>query len=474
MPKSSENQYFTISERNQANDQISVYRYSPGESGRIDTIVKYLNPLLIFNSNANKTPVQTHSYSRTVLNAFLPAGYPNSVTDDYLRWLISPGIGVGDSNASPTTVLLLSVLHESMGRITTILFAHRLGTSLEPECKMYRLAADVFIDSALIIECLSPTFPKAWRVVLFSLASMLRSLCGVAAGSSKASLSAHFATQDNIGELNAKDSSQETVISLIGMLAGSVVVSHVTSKWTSWVVLSLLLVVHLFTNYLAVRAVCMRTFNRQRANLFLSVLIDNLRCKAQNDIIKDPKSTKEISISTQDVCSPRDIMLHERIFEWGGVLRWKGTKALGYCKLGVSLKSIFDSFGRRNDRTGSTTGIQAQKFQELLHIYKASSYILWYDEPSNKYLVVIKSHTENEVEIQLKAWTQALCLAKFGLVSPEEPLIDALRRTRNIAECVVDMLISSGLLRDHGWNTQQNAMEIYPGFRATIDENDKF
>jgi hypothetical protein len=90
-----------------------------------------------------------------------------------------------------------------MGRIATILFAHRLGTSLEPECKMYRLAADVFNDAAMILDCLSPAFPKSSRVVLLSLSSILRSLCGVAAGSSKASLSAHFATQGNLGELNA-------------------------------------------------------------------------------------------------------------------------------------------------------------------------------------------------------------------------------------------------------------------------------
>lgn len=113
------------------------------------------------------------------------------------------GIGVGDSHASPTAALLLSVLQESMGRIATILFAHRLGTSLEPECKMYRLSADVFNDAAMILDCLSPAFPKVSRVALLSLSSVLRSLCGVAAGSSKASLSAHFATQGNLGELNA-------------------------------------------------------------------------------------------------------------------------------------------------------------------------------------------------------------------------------------------------------------------------------
>lgn len=113
------------------------------------------------------------------------------------------GIGVGDVSASPTAALLLSVLQESTGRIGTILFAHRLGTSLEPECKMYRLSADIFNDAAMILDCLSPAFPKVYRVGILSASSVLRALCGVAAGSSKASLSAHFATQGNLGELNA-------------------------------------------------------------------------------------------------------------------------------------------------------------------------------------------------------------------------------------------------------------------------------
>ena len=90
-----------------------------------------------------------------------------------------------------------------MGRIATILFAHRLGTSLEPECKMYRLAADIFNDAAIVLDCLSPAFPKPARVLVLSMSSVLRALCGVAAGSSKASLSAHFARWGNLGELNA-------------------------------------------------------------------------------------------------------------------------------------------------------------------------------------------------------------------------------------------------------------------------------
>lgn len=89
---------------------------------------------------------------------------------------------MGDGSASPTAALLLSVLQDSMGRIATILFAHKLGTSLEPECKMYRLMADVFNDTAMVLDCLSPALSKAPRVMLLSFSSVLRALCGVAAG----------------------------------------------------------------------------------------------------------------------------------------------------------------------------------------------------------------------------------------------------------------------------------------------------
>ena len=88
---------------------------------------------------------------------------------------------------------------------------------------MYRLAADVFNDAAMVLDCLSPALPnRGVRVAVLAFSSVLRALCGVAAGSAKASLSAHFAQAGNLGEVNAKDSSQETVISLLGMLVGGV------------------------------------------------------------------------------------------------------------------------------------------------------------------------------------------------------------------------------------------------------------
>ncbi|TVY73460.1 RUS1 family protein-like protein [Lachnellula suecica] len=445
-----------------------------GKSSRIDVVI----------------PKNTNSYPRSVLNAFLPAGYPHSVTSDYLEYqvydslqafsssiagllssrAVLEGIGVGDSHASPTAALLLSVLQESMGRIATILFAHKLGTSLEPECKMYRLAADIFNDSAMILDCLSPALPKASRVVLLSFSSVLRSLCGVAAGSSKASLSAHFATQGNLGELNAKDSSQETIISLMGMLVGSVVVSHISSKWATWSALIALLAIHLGTNYLAVRAVSMRTLNRQRANLVLSTVFDRVYEKLHSDKTEPLKS---IELRRIKVPTPQEVSLQERIFETDGVLRWRGGKVIGYCKIGVDLRTILDIFGKLNASSGSYSGSQSLEFSKLLDLYKDDGYIMWYNEPRKTFLVVLKDGARPVTHIQ--AWMHALYYAeasRVGRLQYEETVMDALASTKDYVKKVSLHFEVYEELQRNGWDIRTGAMETKSGTRIKLKSVD--
>jgi hypothetical protein len=105
-----------------------------------------------------------------------------------------------------------------------IVGAYQIGTSLVPEAKTYRLLADVLNDLALISDTLSPRldiFPGA-RVLCLCTSAVMRALCGVLAGGSKAAITLHFATpvtgMGDVGDLNAKDSSKETVLALFGML----------------------------------------------------------------------------------------------------------------------------------------------------------------------------------------------------------------------------------------------------------------
>lgn len=354
---------------------------------------------------------------------------------------------MGDSTASPTNALLLSILQESMGRIATILFAHRLGTSLEPECKAYRLAADIFNDAATILDCLSLAFPKPARVLLLSCSSCLRALCGVCAGSAKASLSAHFARRGNLGELNAKDSSQETVISLLGMLAGSLVVSWVHSPLATWATLMGLLAVHLGTNYAAVKAVRMTSLNRQRAGIVFGSILQHGR-----------------------VLSPKDVSERERVFERDGVLRWADDTIIGYCRIGVSLQVLLGRISTPHSQTGSMAmdSIQAT---ELLDVYAAEAYILWYSEAHGEAVIVLKK--ECTAVDQLKAWTHALVLAQRRRDRSDSVDVSAsgrltelrhtLAETRKLFEQYTEQL------EDKGWDLSVAALETRAGVRAIIE-----
>lgn len=104
---------------------------------------------------------------------------------------------------------------------------------------------------------------------------MLRATCGVAGGSSKAVLSAHFARSnpEQVGDLNAKDGSQETIINLLGMWVGGVVVSRVEDVSATWCWMLTLLGIHLWANYRAVRSVRLRGLNRERAGIVIGEVV---------------------------------------------------------------------------------------------------------------------------------------------------------------------------------------------------------
>ncbi|KAK2763912.1 hypothetical protein FQN54_009531 [Arachnomyces sp. PD_36] len=414
------------------------------------------------------TPKPNTTFFTSILNVFLPVGYPHSVTKDYIEYQIYDslqafsssiagllssravleGVGVGDASASPTAALLLNILQESMGRIATILFAHRLGTSLEPECKMYRLAADVLNDSSMIFDCLSPALPKGPRVMLLSLSSVLRALCGVAAGSSKASLSAHFARWQNLGELNAKDSSQETVISLMGMLAGSLVVSYITSPLATWIALLFLLTIHIATNYLAVRAVCMTSLNRQRANIVFSTLYDEDR-----------------------IPSVEEVSQKERIFERDGVLRWKASStSLGYARIGAPLKELLLTASTSTDH-GTSIRSPGIDIPALLALFEKEEYILWFDGARRRATIVLKRDVSPTS--QLKAWSHALLVARKAETQSTTTGGDKSPTTLDIFESTLkghsqkfDGHISR--LREAGWDVETASLETTPGKRVDI------
>jgi hypothetical protein len=261
-------------------------------------------------SKATKTQVPI---TKAILYAFLPAGYPHSVTDDYLAYqtfdslqafsssitsllasrAVLEGLGVGNASSSPTGALILKIIQDTFSRTATILFAHRMGQAIEPECKFYRFLADILNDASQFLDLLTPALPYFPKLSVMVSASILRSLCGVAANASKASLSAHFAKTGNLAELNAKEASQETIISLFGVLIGTLVVNMVHDKQVVWMLMMFLVAVHLVMNYRAVRGVKMRTLNRQRATIVFrewlehSIILTPLQVSQRENVLRN-------------------------------------------------------------------------------------------------------------------------------------------------------------------------------------------
>ena len=223
---------------------------------------------------------------------WLPLDWRNTVTDDYLPYqfydslqaifssiasmladremLVS--IGVAKADASVDGALMLNITTEACSRITSILFSWYFARLFHVDCKRYRFLADLFNDAALILQTFSSsvTIPGLKMLVIIT-AGCMRALCGVCAGSAKASLTNHFAKIDSaVPDINAKEGSQETVVYLIGLAIGSVLVRQLQARATIWGMLITLIIMHLYANYRAVRSVCMTTFNPQRLAIVLT------------------------------------------------------------------------------------------------------------------------------------------------------------------------------------------------------------
>ncbi|KAL3434749.1 vitamin B6 photo-protection and homoeostasis-domain-containing protein [Aspergillus tetrazonus] len=453
----------TFSEVDELDHPTSTYIYSVPSSGTLshkdgekDTVTGRID---IAHASTPSKSWSLSSLRDVLIDVFLPAGYPHSVSDDYTPYQIFDslqafsssiagllasravlqGVGVGNANASPTSALLLHILQDTSGRIATILFAHRVGTALEPECKMYRFAADIFNDLAMLLDCLSPMVPAGFnRVTVLSAAGVLRALCGVAGGSSKASLSAHFARWGNLAEVNAKDSSQETVISLIGMLVGSFVVSHSTSFTATWLTLVFLLSMHLSLNYAAVRSVQMTTLNKQRANIVFSTLLSSDPDLA--DFVSSPshKDKRRPSLKQQEhthqnpnhirPITPEQVAKEERIFAAGAALKWHSPSSqsssssrplpevqlLGSCQVGVSLRQFLSQAPYTTSSTSNTLKT-ALPLEEITTLFREEEYILFLT-PSSKITFLGHTTTGLSAAVLIK---QRNTSASTGLPSPK-------------------------------------------------------
>ncbi|KAE9451157.1 hypothetical protein C3L33_16936, partial [Rhododendron williamsianum] len=196
--------------------------------------------------------------SRRFLQAF---GYPSSVTPDYApfqMWDLMQGLSTYIRTMLSTQALLSAI---GVGeKSATVIGATFQGSNLDSNAKMWRLIADFMNDLVHLSLWLGKSrfswgrkkSPRDVDGPCFSFISF--SICvhslfgelvkiiqvaGVASGATRAALTQHFALQNNAADISAKEGSQETVATMIGMALG-MLLAHVTMGYPLAIWLSFL------------------------------------------------------------------------------------------------------------------------------------------------------------------------------------------------------------------------------------------
>ena len=220
--------------------------------------------------------------------------------------------------------------------------------------------------------------------------------------------------------------------------------SRVSSPTGVWTWLIALLSIHIATNRAAVRAVSLRTLNRQRANIVFSTLF-----------------------SDDVALSPTQVSRQERIFERDGVLRWKGSDVLGFAYIGVELRELLTVASRRS----STGALRSPKVNLALlaQLYAGEAYLLWYDAGRRRVLIALKE-SATKVD-QLKAWAHGLLAARefvqSGVVTSDEvSILTKLGETLREINVHFDRHILR--LIEAGWHVEAAALETRSGSRIVV------
>ncbi|KAL8112045.1 protein root UVB sensitive 3 isoform X2 [Apium graveolens] len=338
---------------------------------------------------------QFDQVSKRFIQAFVPEGFPSSVTPDYVPfqvWDLLQGlstyvrtmlstqallsaIGVGEKTATVLGATFQWFLRDLSGMLGGILFTFYQGSNLDSNAKMWRLVADLMNDLGMLMDLVSPLFPSAF-VFIVCIGSLSRSFTGVASGATRAALTQHFALQNNAADISAKEGSQETVATMVGMALGMllahITMGHSIAIWFSFLSLT---VFHMYANYKAVRCLSLTTLNCERSSILLLHYME-----------------------TGQILTPKQVSITEHVLPlW--ITSWTSRKATHlYTRVYLGA------------RISSVDGIELQEIiQAAGSHYKNAKYLLH----EKKGFIRIYMHKDSTAGDVLQAYIHALVMANL-------------------------------------------------------------
>ncbi|GLT89433.1 hypothetical protein SLE2022_074130 [Rubroshorea leprosula] len=257
----------------------------------------------------------------------LPAGFPGSVSDDYLEYMLLQfptnvtawichtlvtssllkAVGIGSfsgTSAAASAAAIRWVSKDGIGALGRLFIGGRFGNLFDDDPKQWRMYAD-FIGSAGSIFDLTTQLYPAYFLPLASLGNLAKAVARGLKDPSFRVIQNHFALSGNLGEVAAKEEVWEVTAQLLGLALGILILDNpglvksypvLASTWTGMRLL------HLWLRYKSLLVLQFNTINLKRARILVKSHILHSTVPGLNDCNRE-----EDILSWQRFMKPRII-----------------------------------------------------------------------------------------------------------------------------------------------------------------------
>jgi Vitamin B6 photo-protection and homoeostasis len=396
------------------------------------------------------------SVRHIVLRLVLPVGYPTSVRTGYISYQIYDSIqglcsylrnvlcaasileaaGVGDETATAWTAAISWAIRDGTGLIGSLVYTYFVSDHLDAHVKEFRLFADIINDVGFTLDMIAPFFGRhsIYYWYISSSSVLCKTMCGISAGATKGSITQHFAIRGNMADLNAKESTQETIVTLMGMVGGIYAAkylqqyeqTHSDSRVATWVLFLVLTIIHVWANYQGVSLLRLRTINRSRIDQclkgFYGTVVPKLLIEVSTSTSTNKSMLSDLAQKQQIECtntllssvilSPLQIqeIMYESIWQMIGIL------PKSRIVLDVSLTALQHDFhnsliGQVLKQVHSTSSTSVSTIIEpstLLPTFRYNVTIM--ESKTKKYMVGVTLLTGATSYDELQAYVHAKCI----------------------------------------------------------------
>ncbi|CAA0836293.1 Protein root UVB sensitive 5 [Striga hermonthica] len=272
-------------------------RYIVESDSHVRTVLEERTPekVVFRESGTLEAAIDLYWLPKVIKDFILPAGFPDSVSDDYLEYMLLQfptnvtgwichtlvtssllkAVGVGSfsgTTAAASAAAIRWVSKDGIGALGRLFIGGRFGNLFDDDPKQWRLYADFIGSAGSIFDLSTPLYP-GYFLPLASLGNLAKAVGRGLRDPSFRVIQNHFAISGNLGEVSAKEEVWEVVAELVGLALGiialdtpSISSSYPMLAWT-WLGLRLL---HLWFRYLSLSVLRFNTINLKRARILVN------------------------------------------------------------------------------------------------------------------------------------------------------------------------------------------------------------